>query len=415
MRDAWGNRPGWRVHHAGGGIPLSCRSLRWGCRMFGKSDEVWWSLPKSDEAWWNIVEHGPWSIVRVLVEAKTMEMWILMALHRKSLARLGFHQSPKMSIFPFFLLNKLFRGDPRLQCVVSQLSSDQNPGWLVIAGNTKLYIYIYIFIWDFIVVRMINPSWETPSTINQPVLSHQPVKKHWRFGFPSRSHCRISQHPGILRVRQHRRPVGDGGPAGSSAGIPTVWTHPCCMMLSIFDIIWWLLYTFIVDDIVIIVDPDIATLEGLGRIELGLLEGKQRAKPRKRRNTSSMSLVFPRGMDHGPHPGKASNHGHLDIRSPTYSNLVLSAIQGRWMVDSWLDLTSGHKRTNQHPDEWLRQPLRCKLGQGGSMLWWNHQLLYFWSRKFEIPSGSEWRPNVVFSPQLRAKPFVLSIPWRKPC
>ena len=262
---------------------------------------------------------------------------------------------------------------------------------------------------------MINPSWETPSTINQPVLSHQPVKKHWRFGFPSRSHCRISQHPGILRVRQHRRPVGDGGPAGSSAGIPTVWTHPCCMMLSIFDIIWWLLYTFIVDDIVIIVDPDIATLEGLGRIELGLLEGKQRAKPRKRRNTSSMSLVFPRGMDHGPHPGKASNHGHLDIRSPTYSNLVLSAIQGRWMVDSWLDLTSGHKRTNQHPDEWLRQPLRCKLGQGGSMLWWNHQLLYFWSRKFEIPSGSEWRPNVVFSPQLRAKPFVLSIPWRKPC
>ena len=152
------------------------------------------------------------------------------------------------------------------------------------------------------------------------------------------------------------------------------------------------IYTFIVDDIVIIVDPDIAMLEGLGRI------------PQRRRNTSSMSSVFPRGMDHGPHPGKASNHGHLDIRSPTYSNLVLSAIQGRWMVDSWLDLTSGHKRTNQHPDEWLRQPLRCKLGQGGSSWASEHtigsalmkssttyQLLYFWSRKFKIPSGSEWR------------------------
>ena len=99
MRDAWGNRPGWRVHHAGGGIPLSCRSLRWECRMLGKSDEVWWSLMKPDETSWNM-DLGP--LWESLVEAKTMEMWILMALHRKSLARLGFHQSPKMSIFPFF-------------------------------------------------------------------------------------------------------------------------------------------------------------------------------------------------------------------------------------------------------------------------------------------------------------------------
>ena len=240
MRDAWGNRPGWRVHHAGGGIPLSCRSLRWGCRMFGKSDEVWWSLPKSDEAWWNIVEHGPWSIVRVLVEAKTMEMWILMALHRKSLARLGFHQSPKMSIFPFFSSEQVVQRWSQVAMRCFPVEQRPKP-WVIGDCWEHQIIYIHIYLGFYC-------SQNDQSIMRNPI-NNQPTST-----IPSTSKKTLTFRISIAFPLQDQPASRNPESAAAPTPCRRRWTrrvkrrHTHCLdtpMLHDVEYIWYYLMTFI--------------------------------------------------------------------------------------------------------------------------------------------------------------------------